>query len=63
MTVSRILATETRQQPRTIKCDCCDLPAATVRSGVLVITVRHHGQRHTTLLSVRELIALLQEAA
>jgi hypothetical protein len=46
-------------EPIVLKCACCDLPFATIQRGVLVILSRHHGDRHTNVISAAELLALL----
>jgi len=35
-----------------VQCDCCQLPAAEIVGGTLVIRSKHHGDRHTTVLSL-----------
>jgi hypothetical protein len=49
----------TTPEPIVLKCACCDLPFATIQRGVLVILSRHHGDRHTNVISAAELLALL----
>ena len=39
----------------------CHSPAAHVMGELLMIESRHHGERHTTLIPVRELLALLDK--
>ncbi len=39
------------------KCDVggCELPAAYVRHGMLIVESRHHGEKHITIFSIAEL--------
>ena len=41
-----------------IKCDKCDLPAARIVGGLLVIECRHHGEKHRTVIQVGELVTI-----
>lgn len=44
-----------------IYCDCCDSPVAELRGDLLIVRAKHHGRRHTTLVSLAELVAKVQE--
>lgn len=48
--------------PQTLKCACCDLPFAVVQRGVLVIQSRHHGQKHSNVITLEELRRMLEQA-
>lgn len=39
----------------TVSCDDCNTPLFAVTGGMLVFKVRHHGEVHTTLVSIAEL--------
>lgn len=39
-----------------IKCDVCSTPALRVVGQTLVIQHRHHGQTHTTVLSLQAIL-------
>ena len=46
-----------------VACQECSTTVAEVRDGHLVIRSRHHGETHTTILSLRALVQLLDEQA
>lgn len=46
-----------------VQCDCCQLPAAEIVGGALVIRSRHHGESHTTALSLDFIRRQLERAA
>lgn len=39
-----------------LRCTCCGLPFATVQNGVVVIQSKHHGETHTNVVAVAELM-------
>ena len=42
-----------------ILCDHCNTPVAEIVGDVLVITVKHHREKHTTVLALKDLRKLL----
>lgn len=44
-----------------IHCDECQLPAAKIVAGALVIECRHHGEKHKTVVSVSDLVAIAND--
>jgi hypothetical protein len=44
-----------------LRCDDCGLPWARVRNGVLMVESRHHGEKHTGVIPVAELVKMCQE--
>lgn len=53
------VVTEARTEPQYIRCDCCNAPIAEIRGGCVIIVGRHHGERHVTVLTLAQLVALL----
>ncbi len=43
----------------TFQCSCCKLPFARIQNGVLIIESRHHGEKHTNVISLADLIQLI----
>jgi hypothetical protein len=43
----------------TCECSCCRLPLARIQNGVLIIESRHHGERHTNVIALAELVQLI----
>lgn len=41
-------------------CSTCRLPFAVVENGVLVIESRHHGEKHTNVLSLEAVYELVK---
>lgn len=39
-----------------VKCSGCSCRCAEIRGGCLVITQRHHGERHTTVIPIAEIV-------
>lgn len=37
------------------KCDMCELPAFHIANGMIILRARHHGETHTTVISIAEL--------
>lgn len=48
-------------RPIVLKCDCCDLPFATIQRGVLMVNSRHHGDKHVNVIGLRDLIQMLRD--
>jgi hypothetical protein len=46
----------------TFECSCCKLPFARIQNGALVIDSRHHGERHTNVIALAELVRLVPVA-
>lgn len=44
-----------------VYCSECDTKVAEVRDGALVIRARHHGQWHTTVITLRQIREWLEE--
>ena len=42
-----------------LKCEECETPVAELRQGIVVIEVRHHGERHVTAISVWDLVLMV----
>ena len=45
-----------------VRCAECGTPVARLDGDTLVVVARHHGERHTTSLDVRDLAAALVSA-
>ena len=45
--------------PIKLSCAECNTPIGEIAAGSLIIRSKHHGSRHTTVLSKRDLIRLL----
>ena len=45
-----------------IQCSECHLPAAYIMGALVMVESHHHGHKHTTVLSVVQLKALLDKA-
>lgn len=43
-------------QSKVFKCACCGLPFARIENGVLIIESRHHGEKHTNVIPLSDLI-------
>lgn len=41
-----------------ILCDCCGSRVGWLRSGLLILKTKHHGEKHVTVLPVQELLSL-----
>ena len=41
-----------------ILCDCCGSRVAWLRSGLLILKTKHHGEKHVTVLPLQELLSL-----
>lgn len=48
---------------QTLRCAQCGLPFARIQNGVLVVESRHHGQVHVNVLSLANILELLQEVS
>ena len=42
-------------------CEKCKLPFARVVAGALVIESRHHGKKHTNVVSISELVEIARK--
>ena len=42
--------------PELLKCDACDTPALRVVGNAIVIEHRHHGNKHTTVIAIADLL-------
>jgi hypothetical protein len=43
-----------------LTCSSCRLPFARIHNGVLIIQSRHHGQPHVNVISLSDLVRLLE---
>lgn len=41
------------------ECSCCKLPFARIQNGVLIIESRHHGEKHTNVIALAELLRMI----
>jgi hypothetical protein len=50
---------------KSIVCDCdgCSVAVGEIVGGTLVIHQRHHGEKHTTVVELAELLQLVMEEA
>lgn len=55
-------ATGKKLDRRPLKCSRCGLPYAHVENGVLIVTARHHGEKHECVIAVSELVKIMQGA-
>jgi len=39
-----------------LRCSQCSTPLAEVQNGCLVITAKHHGEKHTTVIPINDLV-------
>lgn len=44
-----------------LRCAKCGLPWATIQNGVLMVESKHNGDKHTNVITLAELVKLLQE--
>lgn len=42
-----------------LPCSICRLPFARIENGVLIIESRHHGDKHTNVISLKTLLELI----
>lgn len=49
------------ERPRPIQCQECELPAARLVGRCLVIESRHHGRKHTTIITFEQLRRWMHE--
>ncbi len=49
------------KEDKRLTCACCNQPFARLQNGAIVITSRHHGDRHTNCISLTDVLELLQE--
>lgn len=45
-----------------IFCDCCGTRVGIVRGDCIILRKKHHGESHTTVLSLQELLSLTKTA-
>ncbi len=52
------MKTASEDEGLAILCDCCGSRVAWLRSGVLILKTKHHGEKHVTVLPLQELASL-----
>lgn len=52
------MATNSHKPAIILRCSGCNLPWAKLHNGYLTIESRHHGQKHTNVITIDELVQL-----